>query len=113
MQYVEHQPSEAVRFVRQHGTVLTEYAKSKEMQNLSSIKTLIAMTRATQTTAMLESTPTVACFGSQSFSSAEQESLQSEAGRIFGSTSPSGGFNQTDAGSRSGRGFRIVVTVVD
>ena len=79
--------------------MLPEYAKSKEGQGLSSIKTLIGMTRVTETApSQAETTSTVACFGSQSFTLSEHGALQSEARRIFESVSPSGGFGQTDTG---------------
>jgi hypothetical protein len=42
---MEHQPTEAVRFIRNHGTMLPDYAKSKEMQNVASIKAMISMAR--------------------------------------------------------------------
>jgi hypothetical protein len=98
-QYIEHQPSEAVRFIRTHGTMLPDYAKSKEMQNVSSIKAIVAMARVTDTAPPpSDMTSAVACFGSQSFTQSEHVALQAEARRIFGSYSPSGGYNQTDAG---------------
>ena len=40
---MENQPSEAVRFIRTNGTMLPEYAKSKEMQNVASIKSLVTI----------------------------------------------------------------------
>ena len=98
IQYMENQPIEAVRYIRTHGLMLPDYAKSKEMQNVSSIKAIVAMARVTDTAPDVTSTSAVACFGSQSFTQSEHVALQTEARRIFGSYSPSGGYNQTDAG---------------
>ncbi len=79
--------------------MLPDYAKSKEMQNVSSIKAIVAMARVTDTAPPpSDMTSAVACFGSQSFTQSEHVALQAEARRIFGSYSPSGGYNQTDAG---------------
>jgi hypothetical protein len=79
--------------------MLPDYAKSKEFQNMSSIKSLIAMTRVTQTAPIQsESTPTVACFGSQSFTASERGSLQAEARCQFYETF----FFVTDSGTKYG-----------